>query len=174
RKTANEYKRRIRRDSCRRFFLLEKCHEFGKGPGAVADVVLALRLHLAEGLRRPVGNEDRIIAEASCPARRKRQRAGYLALEDFGALARTGQRQGANEFRRMIVRARALQFALYARDGEIKILLRAGPARGTHTGCAVEGAHDKTRIVGECSLARCPCGCFGFYGCIFSESFAGF
>ncbi len=51
-----------------------------EGDGAVADAVLLVGIHLAEGDCVAVGPEDRIVAEAAIAARRVGQRAEDLAF----------------------------------------------------------------------------------------------
>ena len=49
--------------------------------GTMADGVFLVRFHLRESHLKAVGNEDRVVAEALVPARRKRQMSTDFALK---------------------------------------------------------------------------------------------
>src|SRR5258706_2840429 len=56
-------------------------HKFAECLGAVADLVFALGVHLAEGLAAAIGQEHGVIAEAAIAARRPDEAAMHLPFE---------------------------------------------------------------------------------------------
>ena len=71
--------------------------EVVEGAGSVRDGIFAGRLHFAERLALPVGDEDRIIAETVAAARRPNDMTVNFALEELGLTVRPGKAQHRNE-----------------------------------------------------------------------------
>ena len=124
--------------------------------------LLLSRLHLAESQSLARRNKNRIIAETTTSARRKRQTPARLALPELAAPGGVGKTQHAQKMRR-----RAL--GLGARVGErasdtqtrraeiprARALVNR-PARRVNAGRAVQRVNTETRVVRERDAARRP------------------
>src|SRR6516164_149183 len=120
------------------------CDELGKGSGAVADLVLAIGLDLAKGLRATFWHEDRVVAKAALAARRPDEPARSLAAEQLEIAVGPGERQHRDKGGAPVAVA---EFALHPRHGGTEILGRARPAGRVHARRAVECRDDEAGIV---------------------------
>src|SRR5512144_97214 len=69
--------------------------QLAQGIDAVADAVLLLRLHLAEGNVAAVGDKDGVVTEASLAARRKDEAAVHNSFKGLAVGVRPGERERA-------------------------------------------------------------------------------
>src|SRR5271169_925544 len=108
------------------------------------------RHHLAEGFVQPVGQEDRVVAEALVAALWKDEHAVDAALELFRMAVGPDDRESADEMRgEGRLRPALPEFALDAFDRRAKIPVVAAPARRIDAGRAVKRVDAKPGIVGE-------------------------
>ncbi len=125
----------------------------GRGARGLAlvpvDAVLLLRREFAEGQRRIVGLEHRVVAEPLVAARRPDQLAEDPALEQLLVPVRPGQDQGRDEVGPPVGGATGRKLALDARHRAGKVLRAAGPAGREQPGRSVERVHAQARIVRE-------------------------
>src|ERR1700732_564494 len=112
--------------------------------------MLLVARHLAEGAGMPVGQKNRIIAEAGCSAWRPYQRAVDAALELFRVAVRPGHAQRAHEMRLALVGphgAVAAELVLDPAHGGSKILGLARPARRVNPRSAAERIDREAGII---------------------------
>src|SRR5512146_188876 len=114
----------------------------------MADGMFERRIDLAEGLLHAVGDEDGIVAETAIAAWREFEMAFHVAFEDFGAAARFGQRQRADEPRGIVVSVLGGELVAHALHRDLEIAMLAGPARGIDSRRAIERRHGEAGIVG--------------------------
>ena len=109
--------------------------------GAVGDRILRFGLHLAEGERLAVGDEDRIIAETVVPARRPDDVTVNLALEKLRLAVGPGQAQHGDEVRPSGLALPCMprrHLLMHALHGNSEVPLRAGPVGRMHARRPIE------------------------------------
>ena len=119
--------------------------------------MLLVARHLAEGERKAVGQEHRVVAEPLGAAWRPHQRAVDLGLEFLEMPVRPRDAQRRDEMRLALVRRRRAALAqqrIDARHRGGEILRRSGPARRMDAGLAAEGIDREARVVREGGQAR--------------------
>src|SRR5262249_61248597 len=97
-----------------------------KSAGAVADLVLFGRVHLAEGLIVPVGNKHRVEAKPPIASWRPDQPAVFFAAKQFNMSVRPGERQHGDEMGAAVLIAK---FAMHLLHRERYTPGRPCPAR---------------------------------------------
>src|SRR3954447_21408704 len=111
----------------------------------MADRVLGVRVHLAEGLVVAGWHEDGIVAEAFLAPRWPGNRAVNPADERLGMAIRPGEAQGGDEPGAAILLVAEL--VVHRGHGSAKVLRRAGPTRRQHPGLAAERGDAEAGIV---------------------------
>src|SRR5262249_16645331 len=113
------------------------------------DAMLARRIHLAEGDAVTIGQEHRIIAEATGPARRPDQRARAIPPEPLRMTAGPGKRQRTAEAGAPLAgpgRARLVQLVLDRLHGEREIAGLSREPRRVDAGPVPERRHAEPGI----------------------------
>ena len=133
-----------------------------------------VRIDFAECLIHLVGNKNWIVAEAARAARRESQRALHFAQENLLFALGHGERQCADEFRRIILRVLLFQFAFDTRHRSGKVFALARPARGVDARRAGQRRHAQPRIIRQRRQAAGVGGGAGFQQRVAFEGEFGF
>ena len=113
----------------------------------MADLMLALGIHLAEGLAASLGQEYRIVAEPAIAPGRPDEATLDLPLEGFDMPIWPSQREDGNEMRLAV--GIGSELALDPLHGHGEIPFWAGPTRRIDSRGAAESIDHKARIIGE-------------------------
>src|SRR6267143_414533 len=119
----------------------EMREEGGHRPRPVGDAVLLRHHHLREGLRRSLGDENRIESEAALPSLLGRDRPSALSVEDVVGLSLPEQEDGLER--------RGTRLCVLEEFQEAGIAEAFVHVRRIHAGKATERVQEEARVVDE-------------------------